>query len=163
MNPDFNYNTNKPWNSDKDYWWENPGSKFWGLRNPNASYNRILFAKCGNGIIVFWVNVKNTYGTTPFQYVNRREVMTLDEARHLWNSLIHPSQGFVPDDSTPPRKVNPCHDPSFKSVASKYSKSYDISDSYDISKSYDKYVEYQNKSKRKKYDPMEMIEELDGA
>ena len=124
MNP----NTNKPWNADEDYWWEKPDREFWGLRNPRADYNRVLFAECASGIAVFWVNVKNT-SAVPFKYVSRRKIMKLDEARHLWNSLIHPSQGFVPDDSTPPRMVNPCHDPSFKSV---------------VSKSYDKYIENRN-------------------
>ena len=108
-----NPNTGKPWSAVEDYWWEKPRTsenslKMYGLRNPNADYNRILFFPESSGVLVCWVNVQEHSGVP--KYVNNKEYKTFDEARHLWGCLNHSDRTgvkWVRDDSVPPRMVEP--------------------------------------------------------
>jgi len=112
MNYGINPNTNQPWNASTDYWWEKPREsklslKMYGLRNPRADYNRILFFPESSGVLVCWVNAQEHSGVE--KYVNNKEYKTYEQARHLWDSLIRPSHMWIRDDSVPPRKVQPNH------------------------------------------------------
>ena len=115
MNYGINPNTNQPWNASTDYWWEKPREsklslKMYGLRNPRADYNRILFFPESSGVLVCWVNAQEHSGVE--KYVNNKEYKTYDEARHLWKCLNHPDRigvEWIRDDSIPPRKVQPKH------------------------------------------------------
>lgn len=144
MNP----NTNKPWNSGEDYWWENPDSTFWGLRDPNKSHHRVLFKEEGpSGILVCWVN---TYWETSVgEYCSKKRVVTRHYARKIWDSLVH--HGHVRDDSVPPRMVEPSQDPGFKQVEGVW-ESLPLQAQNKIKRS---------KSKRSKFDPMETIKETE--
>ena len=106
-----NPNTGKPWNSATDYWWEKPREsenslKMYGLRNPRADYNRILFFPESSGVLVCWVNTQSDSRVE--KYVNNREYKTFDEARHLWGYMVgDPNLNWIRDDSVPPRMVHP--------------------------------------------------------
>jgi len=105
-----NPNTSKPWVVDEDYCWEDPNRTFHGLRNPRADHNRILFFPehgVGGGVLVCWVNTQKHSGVS--KYVNNKRYMDHDEARHLWGCLIHPDRMYIPDNSVPPRMVQPKH------------------------------------------------------
>ena len=113
-----NPNTGKPWSAVEDYWWEKPREsenswKMYGLRNPRADYNRILFFPESSGVLVCWVNVQEDFKVDMF--VNSKEYMTFDEARELWNKLINPKEAYstlnlhswIRNDDVPPRKIHP--------------------------------------------------------
>jgi len=107
MNHSTNVNTGAPWNPAEDFCWENPQTKFYGLRNPRAEHNRILFItqERSDEILVCWVNIQQMGNAEP--YVNRQELKTASEARHLWNCQTHPNQQWIRDDSVPPRYAQP--------------------------------------------------------
>jgi len=107
MNHSTNVNTGAPWNPAEDFCWENPRTKFYGLRNPRAEHNRILFItqERSDEILVCWVNIQQMGNAEP--YVNRQELKTASEARHLWNCQTHPNQQWIRDDSVPPRYAQP--------------------------------------------------------
>jgi hypothetical protein len=97
----LNPNTGEPWVGD-DFHWEKPEfHTFYGIRNPKASYNRILVYvdDAASSTLVFWVNVK---GDATGRYSNKREVLSLENARNVWETAIN--NGWVRDDSVPPRK-----------------------------------------------------------
>ena len=105
-----NPNTGKPWDAGTDYVWEKPREsenswKMYGLRNPRADYNRILFFPESSGVLVCWVNTKSDSRVD--RYANNKEYKTFDEARHLWGCMKHPNQKWIRDDSIPPRMVLP--------------------------------------------------------
>jgi len=107
-----NPNTGKPWDAATDYWWEKPREseislKMYGLRNPNADHNRILFFPEYKGVLVCWVNTQSDSRVE--KYANNKEYKTFDEARHLWECLTHQNKMYIRDDSIPPRMVNPKH------------------------------------------------------
>ena len=105
-----NPNTGRPWSAGEDYHWENPRWSLYGLRNPNADYNHILFFPERFGVLVCWVNTQSDSRVE--KYVNNREYKTFDEARHLWKCLNHPDRvgvKWIRDDSIPPRMIHPKH------------------------------------------------------
>ena len=107
-----NPNTGKPWDAGTDYVWEKPRTSeysfgMYGLRNPRADYNRIMFFPENHGVLVCWVNTQSDSRVD--QYTNNKEYKTYDEARHLWECMIHPNMKWIRDDSVPPRMIHPKH------------------------------------------------------
>ena len=103
-----NRNTGKPWDAGTDYYWENPDLSFYGLRNPIARNNRILFFPGSyDEVLVCWVNTQIIGGIN--KYTNRKKHMNYDEARHLWGCLTNRDEMYIPDNSVPPRMVEPSH------------------------------------------------------
>ena len=131
-----NPNTGKPWDAGTDYVWEKPRTsensfKMYGLRNPIADYNRILFFPESSGVLVCWVNVQEHSGVP--KYVNNKEYKTFDEARHLWECLNHSDRTgvkWVRDDSVPPRMVEPKEPDSGWGKTPKWSSSYESKTKY---------------------------------
>ncbi len=126
-----NPNTGKPWVGDEDYCWEDPNRTFHGLRNPRADFNRILFFPESQGVLVCWVNTQEHFGVS--KYVNNKRYMDHGEARHLWGCLTqwsHPNKMYIPDNSVPPRMVQPKHPDSGWGKIPMYSESYKSKTNY---------------------------------
>tara|TARA_Y100000310_G_C20356536_1_gene656947 strand:+ start:266 stop:712 length:447 start_codon:yes stop_codon:yes gene_type:complete len=100
-----NPNTNRPWDSASDWYWENPDNQFYGMTNPKASHNRVLFVpmKTIDRVLVCYVNVQEFKPT--MHYVNRKKVATAEYARTIWESLVNTD--WYRDDSIPPSLVDP--------------------------------------------------------